>query len=350
MTPSPRTRKPVGPDTVVPGEALASGGEYPVDPRTSLDHALLVAQSLIAGVVKGDAVRLPAKEGSGRQDREYTYTSCEDMLTACRIVLHEVGLLLTRDRYVLPPAAETPLNVPWVDEKGNPQEDVVVVVESHFRLLHLETKEVREFSGLWPVIPSRGQPWDKALGGALSSHWTYFLRDLLLVPRPDGNEMDKRDAVETRKTAGRGRQASQPVADDVEAQREAERQRQAEAAILRQQEAERLAGLRARAKEILAILEEYAQGDVDLYLAKGAEMKEVEILGIREESPVVHRELVHAINARVKALRELASGGGGELPPEVRDEIADLDAGLGHRVDDQPSQNGGAAIQEDLPL
>jgi hypothetical protein len=55
----------------------------------------------------------------------------------------------------------------------------------------------------WVCVPEKGRPIDKSLAGCLTSSLNYWLRDLLLVPREDENEMDRRDdrAYEPRKAA-----------------------------------------------------------------------------------------------------------------------------------------------------
>jgi len=147
------------------------------EPKTSLASALLAAQSALPSVGKD----------SKNSFHHYNYTSSEAMIGACRAVLHGAGLVLRRAGWKFDGTAE-----------GG-------VVTSQFILsCPVSGESVTDEVG-WVAIPEKGRPIDKALAGALTASMGYYLRDLLLVPREDENEMDKRDdrTFEPRKVSPR---------------------------------------------------------------------------------------------------------------------------------------------------
>lgn len=131
--------------------------------RDQIDAAIFAAQQAIDAVGK-----------SSRNDfHKYSYVSAESMIAACRSVLHANGLLVQRDAFTLDMA------------EGR--------LESSFVVKHIPSGEVRGYVFPWPFIAEKGKPIDKALAGALTVSMNYWLRDLLLVPRMDESEMDRRD-------------------------------------------------------------------------------------------------------------------------------------------------------------
>ena len=141
----------------------------------NLASALLAAQRALPSVGKD------AKNSF----HHYAYTSAEGMIGACREALHGAGLALRR--------------AGWKFD-GTPEGGLV---HSQFILTHGETGEAATDEVTWIVVPEKGRPLDKALAGALTSSLGYYLRDLLLVPREDESEMDRRDdrTYEPRKAA-----------------------------------------------------------------------------------------------------------------------------------------------------
>ena len=103
----------------------------------------------------------------------YKYASAEDMITASREVLHKHGLLVTRNgwRVVREPDA-TPL------------------VEAVYILGHKDGHSV-VCATQYPICVGKGRPEDKSLNASLTTGLSYFLRDLLLIPRCD-EEVDQR--------------------------------------------------------------------------------------------------------------------------------------------------------------
>ena len=134
---------------------------------SNIASAMLMAQSDLRSVAK-DATNAHHK---------YAYVSSEAMIGAARASLHRAGLTLLRSG--------------WQFVDGNDQRPSLVLCD--YLLMH-KSGESMNFSALpWPVIEQNGRPLDKALAGALTTSMSYFLRDLLLIPKLDGDEVDQRD-------------------------------------------------------------------------------------------------------------------------------------------------------------
>jgi hypothetical protein len=134
----------------------------------NLASALLAAQQALPSVGKDSQF----KGGT----YGYAYTSSETMIAACRTVLHGAGLTLRR--------------AGWKFE-GTPEGGGLVT--SQFILTHAGSGESVTDEVAWVAVPRGQQPIDKAMAGALTASMGYYLRDLLLVPREDENEMDRQD-------------------------------------------------------------------------------------------------------------------------------------------------------------
>jgi|GEM_PF-2209178 len=141
----------------------------------NLASALLAAQKALPSVGKD------AKNSF----HHYSYVSAEAMIGACRDALHGAGLTVRR--------------AGWKYD-GSPEGGIV---NSTFVLTHGSTGESVSDEIAWICVPEKGKPIDKAMAGALTSSLGYYLRDLLLVPREDESEMDRRDdrTYEPRKAA-----------------------------------------------------------------------------------------------------------------------------------------------------
>lgn len=141
----------------------------------TLATALLAAQKALPSVGKD----------SKNSFHHYAYTSAEGMISSCREALHNAGLTLRR--------------AGWKFD-GTPEGGLV---HSQFILAHGVSGESATDEVTWICVPEKGRPLDKALAGALTSSLGYYLRDLLLVPREDESEMDRRDDTkyEPRKSA-----------------------------------------------------------------------------------------------------------------------------------------------------
>lgn len=136
--------------------------------RSSMATALLLAQSEMKGVAKDARVEY----GKG-----YDYVSAEQMIGAARSALHAAQLSLVRTG--------------WQFMDGSDARPPLVLCD--YTLTHISGEQM-QFAGLpWPIIEQNGRPLDKALAGALTTSLAYFLRDLLMVPKVDGEEVDRRD-------------------------------------------------------------------------------------------------------------------------------------------------------------
>jgi hypothetical protein len=131
----------------------------------NLASALLAAQKALPSVGKD----------SKNSFHHYAYVSAEAMIGACRDALHGAGLTVRR--------------AGWKFD-GTPEGGIV---NSTFVLTHGPTGESVSDEIAWICVPEKGRPIDKAMAGALTSSLGYYLRDLLLVPREDESEMDRRD-------------------------------------------------------------------------------------------------------------------------------------------------------------
>ena len=131
----------------------------------TLASALLAAQKALPSVGKD------AKNSF----HHYSYVSAEAMIGACREALHGASLTVRR--------------AGWKFD-GTPEGGIV---NSTFVLSHGPTGESVSDEIAWICVPEKGRPIDKAMAGALTSSLGYYLRDLLLVPREDESEMDRRD-------------------------------------------------------------------------------------------------------------------------------------------------------------
>ena len=154
---------------------LSVGGVAPVAcPRSgtvSLSDGLLVAQGAISGVSKD----------SRNTFHKYAYTSAEGMIGACRDALQRGGVVARRTGWEI---------------VGDG-----LYVQSRLTVCHGWTGESAESVVVWPIVVEKGRPVDKAVASALTTSLSYWLRDLLCLPREDeSGHMDGRndDRSETR--------------------------------------------------------------------------------------------------------------------------------------------------------
>lgn len=120
------------------------------------------------------AIHAVGKDGKNTH-MNYAYTSSEAVIDAARIALSPQGLAAFRLKYEVP------------ESSGNN-----FAINSTFALVHSSGGSV-EFSSMWIASPGKGRPDDKAMAGALTTGLAYWLRDLLLIPRKDDDEADRRD-------------------------------------------------------------------------------------------------------------------------------------------------------------
>lgn len=145
-----------------------------------LAAALCAAQGEVGGVQKG----------SKNTHQRFDYTSIEEMVVATRGPLRRAGLV------VLPAAHRV--------------EGEVLVTE--WVLAHTSGESMPLRYDM-PIVPGKGRPQDKAASASASQALNYLLRDLLLLPRGEREDIDGRDdsgythrpaAQATHKSAARG--------------------------------------------------------------------------------------------------------------------------------------------------
>ena len=143
-------------------------------PKTVAD-CLLIAQQQIGSIEK-----------TGRNDfHGYDYVSAETMISDCRPVLHEAGIVMTAgDVELIPCSPDT------------------MIVRVSYRLSTAD--DSTEISRDFPAVLSKGRPMDKAVAGALTSCLTYTLRDLLLIPRGDEEGVGMDDTKRSQREAATG--------------------------------------------------------------------------------------------------------------------------------------------------
>ena len=127
-------------------------------PDAGLAGALLTAQQAIGAVGK-DSVN---------SFQGYGYVSAEKMIKASRAALHGAGLVF----YVS--GVEVSTSSSWL--------------RVTYALQHPASGQAAELLRVFPVVPGKGRPADKAHAGALTACLSYTLRDLLLIPRVDPSE------------------------------------------------------------------------------------------------------------------------------------------------------------------
>lgn len=130
---------------------------------------LLMAQQAVQAV--GKASR---NDYSG-----YNYASAEDMITASREVLHANGIVVTRNGWRI-------VDTSMLNASDKP----VNAVEAMYIVAHESGSHVACVTQ-YPICTKKGTPEDKALNASLTTGLSYFLRDLLLIPRCD-EEVDRR--------------------------------------------------------------------------------------------------------------------------------------------------------------
>jgi hypothetical protein len=140
--------------------------------KANVWSALKVAQQSLQAVGKG----------SQNSFHGYSYTSAEDMLKACRTSLLDAGLVCTRRQWNITEIAGTM----WVTSQVE-----LSLADGDMQDEQVCNSLTSEFT--YPIVPANGRPVDKALSAALTTGLSYWLRDLLLLPRVDDLEVDTRD-------------------------------------------------------------------------------------------------------------------------------------------------------------
>jgi len=145
-------------------------------------------EGIIPHLLKAQMAVEAVEKASKNDFGGYKYASAEDMITASREVLHKNGLIVTRNGWRL---------------LGRSEEDswTTPAVEAVYILAHKDGHSV-VCATQYPVCEGKGRPADKALNAALTTGLSYFLRDLLLIPRCDV-EVDQRPDTISRSSGTR---------------------------------------------------------------------------------------------------------------------------------------------------
>lgn len=139
---------------------------------STLDAALFAAQKAIAGV-----------QMMGKGEHGEALARTEDIIAEARKVLHNNGLMVMRDSWSFKSVDGIPLSTISVGAE-------VYYALMRFTLRHIESGETETFDVECPVWAHKGMKIDKALNATLTTSLGYFLRDLLLIPRPIGPVVD----------------------------------------------------------------------------------------------------------------------------------------------------------------
>lgn len=139
--------------------------ELPISQGKQLQQAVLNAQAAISDVPKD-------QQGTDEHGRTFQYTSAETMVEHCRKALLEQEVLCVRG------------NVNATGEFESSNTDAVTLQQT-FTLVHVPSGEAWDLNWDIPAIASLGNRLDKAIAASLTTSLSYFLRDLLLVPRFD---------------------------------------------------------------------------------------------------------------------------------------------------------------------
>lgn len=166
---------------------------------SELDLALLGAQRDVVSIAKD----------AKNEFHNYRYVSSESMVAECRVALHNHGLVLSS----FGTSTISAIDHTAINKESHLEVVTSVIVMRSFILSHPASGQSRTYNFPFAAVPEKGRPIDKAIAGAMTSSLNYFLRDLLLVPRGDENEMDRR--VDLEPPAAQRPVATLPVADTV---------------------------------------------------------------------------------------------------------------------------------------
>lgn len=132
-------------------------------------------KSLMAALVQAQKAINPVAKDAENAYHHYSYASAESIMREARKALNEAGLAIS-------------MGSTRIDYSVNPP---LLVCE--FVLYHGDSGETRLDERVWPIIVSKGREMDKAVAAADTSCQSYYLRDLLQIPRiSEEDEMDSR--------------------------------------------------------------------------------------------------------------------------------------------------------------
>ena len=150
--------------------------------------------ALAVGLLRAQqALRNVPKNGRNKF-HGYAYATAEDMIGACRHALHQHELFAERVGCSI-----VAIGAVWV-------------LRSQMRVSHAPSGESRDGVFDYPICPEKGRPLDKATSASMSTSLSYWLRDLLQVPRCD----DEVDFDRSRSQAPRELSRSHGVSRDTD--------------------------------------------------------------------------------------------------------------------------------------
>lgn len=159
-------------------DVIESNRIAPLIMREGMEHHLAVdvkagPGKLAEALAKARAKCKAAHKDSQNTFHKYKYASAESIIDEAKAALEESGLAL----------------VPLTQEMSVVGQGNTCVYELR-RLLTLvhSSGENLPVSIRWPVIPDRGRPLDKAFASAITTSLSYYLRDLLMMPRVDPDD------------------------------------------------------------------------------------------------------------------------------------------------------------------
>jgi hypothetical protein len=147
-----------------------------------------------AGLVAA-AKSLKAIEKRGHNSfHRYEYATAEDVMDACRSALAAGGMAVDASEWDI-----------------QSMTDGSFLLRQKLRIVH-ESGEYRTRRIVWPIVPEKGRPLDKAVAVALTASLAYAVRGMLLAPRGIGEpDMSARD--DTAYHPPQAKPAAKPVAE-----------------------------------------------------------------------------------------------------------------------------------------
>jgi len=137
-------------------------------------------ESVYSALLKAQAAITPAEKNATNAFHRYDYVSADAMVDHCRRVLCDNGLTVSQL---------------GVERLGDPNAEARSTewLRVQYLAYHADSGTSHTWSHDFPAVSEKGRPSDKAVCGALTVNLSYAIRGLLLVPRSDENEPDKRD-------------------------------------------------------------------------------------------------------------------------------------------------------------
>ncbi len=137
-------------------------------------------ENVYTALLKAQAAITPAEKNATNAFHRYDYVSADAMVDHCRRVLCDCGLTVSQL---------------GVERLGDPNAEARPTewMRVGYVAYHAESGTSFAWAHDFPAVSEKGRPSDKAVCGALTVNLSYAIRGLLLVPRSDENEPDKRD-------------------------------------------------------------------------------------------------------------------------------------------------------------